>query len=126
VEVVLVQSSSRLGANDTVKEKSRINACGQSLEGGPSSRDAETLSRFAFDLSVTVKQSNGVIIKDATIELRSSEIKVQSASSDESGNYRFQEVHPGDYKVHAERQGFEPADIPLRWGIQNQVECGSR
>src|SRR5262249_46210943 len=117
VEVILTPSSSRLGANGTAKEKKTINACGQSLEGGTSNRDAETLSRFTFGLTGTIKQTNGAIIKDATIELRSAGVKVQSVVSEESGNYRFEEVRPGDYKVHAEHSGYEPIDIPVTVGF---------
>jgi len=114
VEVVLSVKRAIRGASD---DDTAIRVSAEAASGGTtglSDQDAATLSQFAFALSSIVQYSKGDAITNASVEIRPRRAKVQSAVSDESGNFSFKEIHPGDYQIRAEHQGFVLTEIPVK------------
>ena len=56
----------------------------------------------------TVKDPQGAVVPRATVTLTNSQTRVtQTAASDDSGNYEFSVVRPGEYSIKVEAPGFK-------------------
>ena len=58
-----------------------------------------------------VKDSSGGVLPGVTVEARNAAGAVQSAVTDEKGEYRFPALAPGRYEVTATLSGFQPAKV---------------
>lgn len=65
-----------------------------------------------------VKDTSGAVLPGVTVEARSAGGVVQSATTDNSGAYRFPSLAPGTYHVAAQLSGFTPASAT---GVQAAV-----
>ncbi len=68
-------------------------------------------------LEGVVRDASGAVLPGVTVEARAANGAVLTTASDESGNYRFPSVAPGDYVMTANLQGFAP-------GKQEAVRVG--
>src|SRR4029077_4088883 len=72
-----------------------------------------------------VKDSSGAVLPGVTVEAKSPNSGLLSATSNESGNFRFPSVLPGTYEVSATLAGFKPAkvaDVEVKLGSMKSVE----
>jgi carboxypeptidase family protein/TonB-dependent receptor-like protein len=74
-----------------------------------------------------IKDTSGAVLPGVTVEARSSGGGVLTAVSDESGNYRFPSLLPGNYELSANLSGFKPtkvSDIEIKLGSIKKVDFG--
>src|SRR6185295_19762653 len=72
-----------------------------------------------------VKDASGAVLPGVTVEARSSGSGVLSATTNETGNFRFPSVLPGTYEVTANLAGFKTAkvsDVEVKLGSVKNVE----
>ncbi len=72
-----------------------------------------------------VKDSSGAVLPGVTVEAKSASSGVLTATSNESGGFRFPSVLPGTYEVSATLAGFKPAkvaDVEVKLGSMKSVE----
>jgi protocatechuate 3,4-dioxygenase beta subunit len=72
------------------------------------------LSGFNFgSISGTVTDTSGAPLENARITARKyGDFFGRSATSDATGAYTIENLLPGDYRIHAHKRGFEPAEYP--------------
>jgi hypothetical protein len=69
-------------------------------------------AQFGASLRGTVSDSAGALIPGATVTLINKETnETKTSTSDASGLYSFEALAPGDYRVIAERQGFQKKEV---------------
>src|SRR5215203_1182758 len=73
-----------------------------------------TVVSFAqFDTATvlgTVRDSNGAVLPGVTVTLKNESTAISvNAQTDADGNYQFNNIRIGDYRVSAEKQGFSTA-----------------
>lgn len=72
-----------------------------------------------------VKDSSGAVLPGVTVEAKSGGAGVLTATTNETGNFRFPSVLPGIYEVSATLSGFKPAkvaDVEVKLGSIKSVE----
>jgi hypothetical protein len=72
-----------------------------------------------------VKDSSGAVLPGVTVEAKSGGSGILSATTNESGTFRFPSVLPGVYEVSAALSGFKPAkigDVEVKLGSMKSVE----
>ena len=73
---------------------------------------AIAFAQFDASLRGTVTDPSGAVIPGATVTLTNKDTsQVKSVESDGSGLYTFNALAPGNYKVTAERQGFNKKEV---------------
>ena len=72
-----------------------------------------------------VKDSSGAVLPGVTVEARAGGSGVLSATTNETGNFRFPSLLPGTYEVSATLAGFKPAkvgSVEVKLGSVKSVE----
>lgn len=72
----------------------------------------ETHAQFGASLRGTVTDPTGAVVPGATVTLTNKDTnQTKTSTSDASGLYGFEQLAPGNYRVVAERQGFQKKEI---------------
>jgi outer membrane receptor protein involved in Fe transport len=69
-------------------------------------------------LTGVVRDQAGAAIVGAKVSLSGGGISARSATTDESGGFRFPRVPPGKYQIQVSDEGFEPAAVEVTVGAQ--------
>jgi hypothetical protein len=71
-------------------------------------------AQFTGTITGVVQDPSGAGVAKATVQLTSGETSVsRTTTSDSSGNYDFEAVAPGSYKVTAEASGFRKSEVDI-------------
>jgi hypothetical protein len=75
---------------------------------------ASAFAQFTSSVQGTVQDPSGAGVANATVRLANVAINaVQTATSDEAGNFRFLSLAPGSYKVTVEATGFGKSEVDI-------------
>jgi hypothetical protein len=69
-------------------------------------------------LTGIVRDQTGAAIVGAKVELSGGGVPPQSATTDQSGGFRFTRVPPAKYQLQVSSEGFEPATVEVTVGAQ--------
>jgi Carboxypeptidase regulatory-like domain len=77
----------------------------------------------ALSVSGAVSDATGAAIAGAEVTLNRDGSQHRTASTDNSGNFRFIAVPAGHYEILVRRDGFTPASLPLTIADHSPAPC---
>lgn len=66
-----------------------------------------------------ILDATGAVLADAPVDLVAADNTRQSTRSDSRGQFRFDRVRPGQYRIEARFEGFAPKSVPIRVGTRS-------
>jgi outer membrane receptor protein involved in Fe transport len=69
-------------------------------------------------LTGVVLDQTGAAIAGAKVELRVGNTSQRSATTDQSGSFRFNRIRPAEYQLQVTSEGFEPTTVDVTIGLQ--------
>ena len=73
---------------------------------------AALLAQFV-ELSGTVRDPQDKIVAGAVIQLDAEDSTIAESRSDAEGRFRFENIQPGSYTLHAQASGFDVVSSPI-------------